>query len=148
MTKYSLRIVASALLLVGIAAPAFSQSSCGMPPPCAPEPKFVTKMVPCVKTETVAEVVPCWTTVPVTRVGYKCQKVLVKGTPVGPACGQDPCTQCCPQPFSQVVDQMVPFTYCDYQKVPYYQVQYKKVCRPVWLPQTYRLDLCPLPSCQ
>ena len=147
MRRNSIRIVASFALVLGIAAPAMSQSFCGMPPTCAPEPKYITQMVPCTKQECVAEVVPCWTTVPVTRTAYRCQKFLVKGTPVGQACGQGPCTQCCPQPFCTVQEQMVPYQYCDYEKVQYYQVQYKKVCRPVWLPQTYRLDFCPLPCC-
>ncbi len=144
MERAIIAIVASLTLLVGISGPALCQNWCGMPPPCPPQPTYVTKMVPCLKTDVVAQVIPTWRTVPVKKVGYKCQKVVVRGTPVGRPCGAGPCEKCCVQPFCTVVPQMVPFCYYENQKVPTYQVAYRKVCRQVMRPQTYRIDAYPL----
>ncbi|MFC1835567.1 hypothetical protein ACFL2Q_12650 [Thermodesulfobacteriota bacterium] len=112
---------------------------------CGPKSYNVTKMVPCVRMKCVPQVVPCKTVVPVQKIGYKCQKVLVKGTPVGCPQGIDPCTKCCPQPFCKVVTRKVPYVYCVQQCVPSYKVIYKRVACPVWLPQTYRV--CETPMC-
>lgn len=111
---------------------------------CAPPCTYVTKMVPCIKTKWVPEVIPCKTVVPCPKIGFKCQKILLKGTPVGSACGADPCTTCYPQPFCKVVTQKVPYTYCEPKCVTYYKVQYRKVCYPVMLPQTYQVQAIPL----
>jgi len=114
------------------------------PPPSCPERTLVTRMVPCTRTELVAEVLPFTRTVPVQMVGYKTQKVLLKGIPTGQPCGLDPCTKCCPQPFCQVVEQKVPYIYYEYKCVPDYRIVYKPICRPVMLPQTYMVDATPM----
>jgi hypothetical protein len=101
-------------------------------------------MVPCYKTEMVPEVQPSCRVVPVQRTGYRIQNVMLKGTPVGQACGQDPCTKCCPQPFCQVVQQKVPYCYWENVTVPSYKVVYKPVCRQVMLPQTYLVESLPM----
>ena len=138
--------LAAVLIAIALAAsPAF----CSWPGPaqgqgCAPQCTYVTKMVPCVKTQMVPEVIPCKTYIPVQKVGYRCQKILLKGTPVGAACGADGCTQCYPQPFCKVVTQKVPYTYCVPKCVTYYQVRYRKVCCPVMLPQKYMVQAIPL----
>lgn len=114
------------------------------PPPCPVETSYMTRMVPCVKTRLVPEVVQCSAVVPVPQVSYRCQPVLLKGTPVGTPCGMDPCTKCCPQPFCQMVTRQVPQVTYVGKIVPYYKVVYKPVCEPVWLPQTYKVDAIPL----
>ena len=101
-------------------------------------------MVPCVKTELVPQVVQSTACIPVTKVKYRNQKVLIKGTPVSPCGPGSPCVKCCPQPFCKVVVQKVPYTYCETKKVPYYSVVYKRVCRKVMVPYTYRIDAVPL----
>lgn len=113
--------------------------------PCAPPPcTFITKMVPCTRTEIVGEVKPVTQCVPVRKIGYRMQKVLLKGTPVGFPCGLDPCTKCCPQPFCQVVEQKVPYVYFEHKTIRSFQVCYKPVCRPVMLPQTYMVQAHPM----
>jgi hypothetical protein len=92
----------------------------------------------------VADVVPCSRTVPVQKVGYRTQKVLLKGTPVGQACGIDPCTKCCPQPFCQVVEQQVPYVYCEPKTVTSYTLNYRPVCRTVMMPQTFMVQAYPM----
>ncbi len=137
--------ISAALLVISIVAgPAFSMG--GFPPPgaCGPKPCYVTKMVPCVKTELVPELVPCTAVVPVKKVGMRCQKVMLRGTPVGCPQGADSCTQCYPQPFCQVVTQKVPFEYYEPKVIPWYNVRYRKVCKPVMLPQTYKVDAVPM----
>jgi len=114
------------------------------PPPKCPERTLVTRMVPCMKTELVAEVLPCTKTVPVQMVGYKTQRVMLRGFPTGQPCGLDPCTRCCPQPFCEIVDQKVPYIYYDYKTIPDYRVVYRPVCRPVMLTQTYMVDATPM----
>lgn len=111
---------------------------------CAPPCRYVTKMVPCVKTELVPQVVPCTAVVPEKRIGFRCQKVLLRGVPVGPPHGANACTRCCPEPFCRVVVQKVPYAYCVPKCRPYYNVVYRRVCRTVWLPQTYKVDAIPL----
>ena len=143
MERVMVLVVAALLVLVGVAGPAESMSGCG-PAQYCPQRTMVTKMVPCVRTEMVAEVQPCTRVVPVQRVGYKVQNVMLKGTPVGRPCGQDPCTKCCPQPFCQVVQQKVPYTYYEPQCVPWYNVVYKPVSRTVMLPQTYMVEATPM----
>jgi hypothetical protein len=113
-------------------------------PQCAPNCYYVTRMVPCTRTEMVGHVVPCQTLVPVPRVTYRPQRLLLKGMPVGPACGQDPCTKCCPQPFCEMAVQQVPCVQYDYKPVTHYNVQYRQVCRPVMLPQTFMVQAYPL----
>jgi len=138
-------VVSVALMLVAaLAVPAQCMNPCQPPPPAPPQCGYVTKMVPCVKTQMIPQLVPCTAVVPERKIGYRCQKVLVRGCPVGLPKGVDPCTQCCPQPFCQVVTQQVPFTYCVPKKVCYYNVVYKPVCRTVWLPQTYKVQATPL----
>jgi hypothetical protein len=145
MKRVMVVVVATALLLVSLAGSALSWNGCMPPPPqCGPQQTFVTKMVPCVRTEMVPEVQPCTRTVTVQKVGYKTQNFLVKGTPVGMACSQDPCTKCFPQPFCQVVQQKVPFVYCEPVQVPWYNVVYKPVCRKVMMPQTYLVETVPV----
>jgi hypothetical protein len=100
--------------------------------------------VPCVKTEMVAEVMPCTRYVPVKKIGYKKQNVMLRGVPVGKPCGMDPCTQCCPQPFCQVVQQMVPYEYYEPKPVTTYNVVYKPVQRRVMMPQTYCVEAVPM----
>ena len=92
----------------------------------------------------VAEVQPATRVVNVQKTGFTVQNVMLKGTPIGSACGQDPCTKCCPQPFCQVVQQKVPYTYCEMVSVPYYNVVYKPVCRQVMLPQNYMVEATPM----
>ena len=95
-------VVCAALVLVAcVVGPAACMNNF-VPAPCPPASYCVTKMVPCVKTEMVASVRPVSMCVPVQKVGYRCQKVLVKGTPLGAPCGSSPCVQCCPQPFCKV----------------------------------------------
>lgn len=141
----TLVVVSVALILITtFAVSGHSMNPCQPPAPCPPQCGFVTKLVPCVKTQMVPQLVPCTTVVPEQRVGYKCQKVLVQGCPVGPPHGADSCTKCCPQPFCQVVTRQVPFTYCVPKTVCYYNVVYKPVCHTVWLPQTYKVQAMPL----
>jgi hypothetical protein len=141
MARVVVVIMASLILISGILTDsALSFNGCAPTPQCAPQQCFVTRMVPCKKTEMVPEVVPCTRYVPVQKTAWRCQKVLLTGTPVGRACGQDPCTTCCPQPFCQVVEQKVPYCYYEYKAVPYYTVNYKPVCRTFMLPQTYMVQ--------
>jgi len=138
-------VITSVALLIAALAGAAQCMNCYPPPSsCAPPCSFVTRMVPCVQTQMVAEVVPCSQTVPVTKVGYRIQKFLLKGTPVGQPCGINPCIKCCPQPFCQVVEQKVPYYYCDKTTVTSYNLVYKPVCRPVMLPQTYMVQSYPM----
>ncbi len=138
--------LAAILITIALAAgPAWCfWAGSGMGKSCAPQCSYVTKMVPCVKTNWVPEVIPCKTYVSVPKTAYRCQQVLLKGTPVGNACGADGCTRCFPQPFCQVVTQKVPYTYCVPQCVTYYQVRYRPVSCPVMLPQKYMVQAIPL----
>ncbi len=111
---------------------------------CGPSCGYVTKMAPCVKTEMAPCVQPAATVVQVPKVTYRCQKVLVRATPVGRPCGEGPCVQCCPQPFCHVEMRNVPCLTYECQTVPSYNVVYKPVCRQVWLPQTYKVEQIPL----
>jgi hypothetical protein len=142
MERVMVLVVAALLLIVGAVGPAESMSGCG--PQYCPQRTMVTKMVPCVRTEMVAEVQPCTKVVPVKKIGYRVQNVMLKGTPVGQPCGQDPCTKCCPQPFCQVVQQKVPYVYYEPQTIPWYNVVYKPVCRTVMLPQNYMVEAIPM----
>jgi hypothetical protein len=150
MARVAVVLVASLLLIIGISSgPAESWGGYSCPPPNCPPPScpqrtLVTKMVPCMKTEMVAEVLPCTKTVPVQMVGYKTQRVMLRGFPTGQPCGLDPCTKCCPQPFCEVVDQKVPYIYYEYKTIPDYRVVYRPVCRPVMLPQTYMVEATPM----
>jgi hypothetical protein len=113
-------------------------------PSCAPPPFYVTKLVPCVKTEMVGCVKPCTGYVPVKMMQFRCQRYLLKGIPVGRPQGGSPCIKCYPQPFCQVVERKVPCVTWAYKPVKYYNVCYKPVCRQVWLPQTYQVQPIPL----
>jgi len=136
------------LALTALAAPGYAMMRHPCPPACPPPPPpevtYQTRMVPCVRTDLVPEVRPCSAVVPVPVVQYRCQPVLLKGTPVGSPCGMDPCTKCCPQPFCQVVTRQVPYVTYTTKVVPYYSVYYRPVCRPVCLPQTYKVEAYPL----
>jgi hypothetical protein len=144
MERVMVLVVAAVLFLACVSGPVQAMQGCGpVAQPC-PQRTLITKMVPCVKTEMVAEVQPATRMVPVKRVGYRIQNVLLKGTPVGRPCGQDPCTKCCPQPFCQVVQQKVPYVYYEPQCVPWYNVVYRPVCRTVMLPQTYMVEAIPV----
>jgi hypothetical protein len=143
MERVMVVVVAASMLVIGLVGSAQSMNAC-MPPQCCPQQTYVTKMVPCVRTEMVPEVQTCTRTISVPKMGCRIQNVLIKGTPVGRACGQDPCTKCCPQPFCQVVQQKVPYVYYEPMCVPYYNVVYKPVCRPVMLPQTYLVEAIPM----
>ncbi len=118
------------------------------PPPaqpnCAPQCTYVKKMVPCIKTELVPEVKLSTVTVPVRRVGYRPQRVLVKETPVGRPCAVDSCVRCFPRPSCKVVTQKAPYVYYESQCVPSYNVTYKKVCRKVLRPQVFKVETRPL----
>ena len=144
MARVMVIITAGLIALIGFA----SVGECMYPFPgagsCGPRCSYVTKMVPCVKTEMVPEVQPCTTVIPVQKVEYRCQRFLVHGTPVGCPQGADPCTKCCPVPFCKVVTRNVPYVRCVPQQVPWYNVVYKPVCRRVWLPQTYKVTEYPL----
>jgi hypothetical protein len=149
MARVAVVLIASLLLIVGISSgPAESMGGYSCPPPSCgppcPQRTLVTRMVPCMKTELVAEVLPCTRTVPVQMVGFKSQKVMLRGIPTGQPCGLDPCVKCCPQPFCEVVDQKVPYTYYEYKTVPDYRVVYRPVCRPIMLPQTYMVEATPM----
>jgi hypothetical protein len=145
MARVVVVIVGSLIFMSGLfQSPAESSSCCPPPPPPCIQQCLITKMIPCVRTEMVAEVQPCTRTVPVTKVGYRTQKIMLKGSPVGQPCGIDPCTKCCPQPFCQVVSQKVPYYYCEYRKVPSYNIVYKPVCRTVMMPQLYNVQAIPL----
>jgi hypothetical protein len=144
MERAMVAVVGALLLLAGFAAPGECMNCYPGPAQCAPPRTLVTKMVPCVRTEIVAEVQPCTRVVPVKRIGYKMQNVMLKGIPVGSPCGQDPCTKCCPQPFCQVVQQKVPYVYYEPAPMPSYNVVYKPVCRQVMLPQTYMVEAVPM----
>jgi hypothetical protein len=139
-------VLASLALIVGVglAGQALCKNACGAAPQCAPACSYVTRMVPCVKTELVPEVQPCSVVVPETKVGYRCRPVMIKGVPVGCPAGAGSCVQCYPQPFCQVVNQTVPFYYTVPKVVPSYNLVYRKVCKPVWLPQTYQVQAVPL----
>ncbi|MBI4965843.1 MAG: hypothetical protein HY913_21375 [Desulfomonile tiedjei] len=144
MERVMVSIVIVMVFLVGVVGSA--QSMTPYPPQgaCGPQRTMVTKMIPCMKTEMVAEVVPCTRVVPVKRIGYRMQNVMLKGMPVGQPCGLDPCIKCCPQPFCQVVQQKVPYEYYEPQTVRTYNVVYKPVCRPVMLPQNYLVEAIPM----
>lgn len=144
MERIVVVVSAALLILAGIAGPGACMAGGPMPGCGAPPCTYVTKMIPCVKTQMVPQVVPCKAVVPVKQIGYRCQKVLVRGMPVGMPCGMDPCTKCCPQPFCQVVTQKVPYVYYVPKCVSYYNVTYKPVCCTVWLPQTYKVEATPL----
>ena len=144
MARVVVVIVASLILMSGFfQGPAESFNCCPPPTPCVQQ-CFVTKMIPCVRTEMAAEAQPCTRCVPVTRVGFRTQKVMLKGCPVGQPCGLDPCTKCCPQPFCQVIEQRVPYYYYEYTKVPWYNIVYKPVCHTVMMPQTYCVQATPM----
>ena len=144
MERVVVAVLVMLALLVGIVGSAQSMNAYPMPGQNCPQRTLITKMVPCTRTELVAEVVPCTRMVPVKQIGYRTQNVLVKGIPVGQACGLDPCTKCCPQPFCQVVQRTVPYEYYVPQCVPWYNVVYKPVCRPVMMPQQYLVESIPL----
>jgi len=142
----ALVVIVAAMFVVGaVAGPAQSMNGCPPPSPCAPPSckTLITKMVPCTRTEIVAELQPTTRCVPVKKIGWRCQKVLLKGTPVGMPCGMDPCTKCCPQPFCQQVTQQVPYEYWEYKTIPWYNIVYKPICRPVMLPQQYMVEAIP-----
>jgi hypothetical protein len=146
MARVVVALMASFLFVSGFAAgPAQSYMGCAPPPPptCGQQ-TVVTKMIPCVRQEIVGEVQQTTRCVPVWKVAYKTQRVMVRGCPIGPPCGMDPCTKCCAQPFCQVVDQKVPYYYCEYKKIPWYNVVYKPVCRPVMMPQQYLVEATPM----
>ena len=100
MERAMVAVVTGLFLIVALISPVHAWQCYPQPNPCAPRcappSKLVTKMVPCVKTEIVADVVPYTQCVPVKKIGFRTQKVLLKGTPVGQPCGLGPCTKCCP----------------------------------------------------
>lgn len=145
MKRTLVGVIAGLLLVGAFLEPVQAMNFYPPPSPCAPPPcTFVTRMVPCTRTEIVGEVVPYTQCVPVQKVGWRTQKVLLKGSPMGQPCGIDPCTKCCPPPFCEVVEQKVPFTYYENKTVQSYAVNYRPVCRPVMLPQTYMVQSFPL----
>jgi len=151
MRRALVAVVAGLLIIVVAAgaAPAWNWFSPPQPcaPPCAPPcppPTFVTKMIPCTRTEIVADVQPVVQCINVPKIAYRPQKFLLKGIPVGQPCGLDPCTKCCPQPFCEVVQQPVPYVYYEQKKIQSYNVSYRPVCRPVMLPQTYMVKAYPM----
>jgi hypothetical protein len=127
-----------------LSGPALSFNKCAPAPQCCPQQTMVTRMVPCTKTEMVAEIQPCTRCIPVQKTGWTTRKVMLRGTPVGRACGQDPCTKCCPQPFCQVIEQKVPYCYIEYKTIPWYNIVYKPVCKTFMLPQTYLVEAVPM----
>lgn len=142
------RVVVAILVTTVFFVGAVSSSQCMTPCPpqgaCCPQRTVVTRMVPCVKTELVAEVVPCTRMVPVKKVGYRIQNVMLRGMPVGQPCGVDPCVRCCPQPFCQVVQQKVPYEYYEPKAVCTYNVVYRPVQRQIMLPQNYVVEAVPM----
>jgi hypothetical protein len=145
MARVMVLIMASSLMVSGgLVTLADAMGGYPCPPPPCPQRTLVTKMVPCTRTELVAEVLPCTRTVPVQKIGFRTQKVMLKGIPTGQPCGLDPCTKCCPPPFCQVVDQKVPYVYYEQKTVPDYRIVYKPVCRQVMLPQTYMVEAYPM----
>ncbi len=144
MKRASVVFMAAIITLVGIMGTAQSYVGSGGNRQCGSGDQFVTIMTPCVKSEWVAQTQPCLTPMPVKRVCFKDQKVLIKATPVGSACGMDPCVKCCPQPMCKVVTQRVPVVYYEQQMVPSYNVVYKKVNKKIMMPQTYKVDAYPL----
>ncbi len=58
MERAMVAVVGALLLLAGFAAPGECMNCYPGPAQCAPPRTLVTKMVPCVRTEMVAEVVP------------------------------------------------------------------------------------------
>jgi hypothetical protein len=144
MERVVVAVLVTLALMAGIVGSAQSMTAYPMPGQNCPQRTMVTKMVPCTKTELVAEVVPCTRIVPVKKIGYRTQNVMIKGTPVGRPCGMDPCTKCCPQPFCQVVQQCVPYEYYEPKAVPWYNVVYKPVCRQVMMPQQYMVEATPM----
>ncbi len=144
MERVMVAILVAMVFLVGVVGSAQSMAPCPPPAPSCPPKTIMTKMVPCMKTEMVAEVVPCTKVVPVRKIGYRMQNVMLKGIPVGQPCGLSPCIQCCPQPFCQVVQQKVPYEYYEPKSVTTYNVIYKPVQRPVMLPQNYLVEAIPM----
>lgn len=148
MERAMVAVVTGLILIAALSSPVHAWNCYPAPNPCAPQcappSTLVTKMVPCMKTEIVADVVPYEQCVPVKKIGYRTQKVMLKGVPVGQPCGLDPCTKCCPQPFCQVVEQKVPYVYYETKKVRSYNICYRPVCRPVMLPQTYLVQAYPM----
>ena len=144
MERVMVAIIVALVFLAGIVGSAQSMTPCPPPAPPCPQRTVVTKMVPCVKTELVAEVVPCTRIIPVKKIGYRTQNVMLKGTPVGRPCGVNPCIQCCPQPFCQVVQQKVPYEYYEPKSVPWYNVVYRPVQRQIMLPQNYVVEAIPM----
>ncbi len=148
MERAMVAVVTGLILIAALTSPVHAwncyppQNPCA--PQCAPPSTLVTKMVPCMKTEIVADVVPYERCVPVKKIGYRTQRVMLKGVPVGQPCGMGPCTQCCPRPFCQVVEQKVPYVYYDKKTIRSYNICYRPVCRPVMLPQTYLVQAYPM----
>jgi hypothetical protein len=144
MKRASVVLIAATMTVAGLSLSVQAYMGASGPSQCPPGDQFVTVMAPCVKSEWVAETQPCMTPVPVKRVCYKDQKILVKATPVGPACGKDPCVRCCPKPMCKVVTQKVPMVYYEQQLVPSYNIKYRKVCKKVMVPYTYKVQAFPL----
>lgn len=144
MKRASVCISVTLVILVGIAGQAQCMNSYSGPNACPPPCRYVTVMVPCLKTEMVAQLQPYNVTVPVKKIGYASRKVLVTANPVGPVCGTGPCVRCCPKPCSWVEERKVPYSYCEKKIVPWYRVVYKRVCRSVMVPHTYKVNTVPL----
>jgi hypothetical protein len=144
MKRASVVLMGATILLTGLAGAAQAYVGAGAPGKCPPGDQFITVMTPCVKSEWVARTQPCMTPMPVKRVCFKDRKVLIKATPVGPACGTDPCVRCCPRPMYKVVNQKVPMVYYEQKMVPSYNISYEKVNRKVMVPYTYKVDAYPV----
>ncbi len=144
MERAMVSVVGALLLLAASVVSGECMNCYPGPAQCGSCGTFVTRMVPCVRTEMVAEVQPCTRAIPVKRIGYRIQNFMLKGIPVGSPCGQDPCTKCCPQPFCQVVQRQVPYVYYQPMCVTCYNVVYRPVCRQVMVPQTYLVRETPM----
>ncbi len=118
MERAMVAVVGALLLLAGFAAPGECMNCYPGPAQCAPPRTLVTKMVPCVRTEIVAEVQPCHASCPSQENRLQDAKRHAERNPSRISLRQDPCTKCCPQPFCQVVQQKVPYVYYEPAPMP------------------------------
>ncbi len=137
-------VTAGMLFLVCFVSAASCMSPCSWNQGCPPRTYCATKMVPCVVSELVADVKPVQVCVPVKKMGYRMQKFLVRGCPVGCASHGNPCMQCFPEPFCQTVCKPVPFEYYTNETYTAYQACYRRACRTVWRPQMYHVQESPM----
>lgn len=109
---------------------------------------FYQKMVPCIERKTVGVPRTVVETFPYPVPTTQKQRVLVTETPVGHACGANPCIQCIAKPVCQpgmkdvIVPSMVPV------RVPTLVMQPKCVDRRIKLPQWFAVEEHVLPAPQ